>query len=399
MKATFRIVTPAAATAAAALLLTACADKPVRIPGGAFVDEPYQGETETRPGTIPSNGTDIKDTEIIYIDDDVPVGPVEEKGPKGGSSAQQGGSSAVQSGDGPQVQPIEQPGAGSSAPEGSVKYKVVEDDTLWSISRVFGVSLDNLAEVNGIDKNAIIKPGQIIMIPPDAKNAVGKPIPKKNTQSSSSASASGSASSPKASSEAKDGENIYIVKSGDTLSEIAERYHVKTADLAAANKIKMSSIIHPGQTLIIPASGKAAAASSATAASAPSSKTEPAAGRTTPKAASSATASAPSSKTEPAAGATTPKSGESSGGVVGPIGGASSPRPAASQTATGASSGSASSRAPETGTISIPIEFDATIEEVAAIHERNLQELMRLNPSFKPGQIIPVGTIIKLPVY
>ena len=414
MKATFRIVTPAAATAAAALLLTACADKPVRIPGGAFVDEPYQGETETRPGTIPSNGTDTMETEVIYIDDDVPVGPVEDKGSKGGSSAQQGGttaqqggSSAVQSGDGPQVQPVEQPGAGSGAPEGSVEYRVVADDTLWSIGMVFGVSVDRLAEVNGIDKNAIIKPGQIIMIPPDAKNAVGKPVPKKNTQTSSSASASasGSASSSKAS-EAKDGENIYVVKKGDTLSEIAERCHVKTADLAAANKIKLNDIIRPGQTLIIPASGKAAAstakpstASSGTTASAPSTKTETAAATTTPKSASGTQKTAPSTKTEPAAGATTPKSGESSGGVVGPIGGASSPRPAASQTATGASSGSASSRAPETGTISIPIEFDATIEEVAAIHERNLQELMRLNPSFKPGQIIPVGTIIKLPVY
>ena len=42
MKATFRIVTPAAAVsaAAAALLLTGCADKPVRVPGGAFYDEP-----------------------------------------------------------------------------------------------------------------------------------------------------------------------------------------------------------------------------------------------------------------------------------------------------------------------------------------------------------------------
>ena len=81
MKATIRIVTPAAATAAAALLLTACAEKPVRIPGGAFVEEPYQGETVTRTQTqtIPSNGTDTMEAEIIYIDTDVPVGPVEEK--------------------------------------------------------------------------------------------------------------------------------------------------------------------------------------------------------------------------------------------------------------------------------------------------------------------------------
>ena len=57
MKAKSRIVVPAAASAAVAvLLLTGCADKPVRIPGGAFVEEPYTGETESKSHTVLSNG-------------------------------------------------------------------------------------------------------------------------------------------------------------------------------------------------------------------------------------------------------------------------------------------------------------------------------------------------------
>ena len=53
MNAKFRIVIPATASAAvAAVLLTACADKPIRVPGGTFVEEPYTGETTTKPHTV-----------------------------------------------------------------------------------------------------------------------------------------------------------------------------------------------------------------------------------------------------------------------------------------------------------------------------------------------------------
>ena len=108
MKATIRIVTPAAATAAAALLITACADKPVRVPGGTFVEEPYRGETVTSTQTqtpteaAPSTGTEIVENETIYIDDDVPVGPVENEGQQVGTSDQQG----AQQGNDIQLQPV-----------------------------------------------------------------------------------------------------------------------------------------------------------------------------------------------------------------------------------------------------------------------------------------------------
>ena len=203
MKATFRIVTPAAASAAvAALLLTGCADKPVRIPGGSFVEEPYSGETTSRSQTLQSNGEKTYEAEVIYIENDVPVGPVENEGKagaqQGDASAQQGGASVQQGGS--QLQPVEQqPVEKSNVPEGSVEYKVVKGDTLWGIGMVYGVSVARLAEINGLDEKAPLKIGQVIMIPPDAKNAVGKPIPqKKDTKpAASTATKADSASSAK----------------------------------------------------------------------------------------------------------------------------------------------------------------------------------------------------------
>ena len=429
MKATIRIVTPAAATAVAALLFTACAEKPVRIPGGAFVEEPYQGETVTRTQTqtIPSNGTDTMEAEIIYIDTDVPVGPVE-------NNARQDDLAGLQGGD-QQLQPVEQqPETKSSAPEGSVEYKVVKGDTLWGIGMVYGVSADRLAEINGISKNSTLKVGQVLMIPPDAKNAVGKPIPQKKADAAKSNATSTKAetstksstttkteTSTKASAStktpvAKDGETLYVVKSGDNLSTIAYRHHVKLADLIAANKVDPKAILRVGQTLVIPAAGtKAASTSTSTKTSTTSSstgtKTDTA---TTTK---SGSAAATTTKTNSAATTTTKatetsqqKAGEGTGGIVEPLSGSSvsgssstgssaTTRPAATQPASsGSSLGLAPvSAVPDAGVLPIITDFDATIEELADYHGRSLVEMMRLNPQFKSGQRIPRGTSINLP--
>ena len=424
MKATFRIVTPAAASAAvAALLLTGCADKPVRIPGGSFVEEPYSGETTSRSQIIPSNGENTLETEIIYIENDIPVGPVEEEGKaggqQGGASVQQGGASAQQGG-ASQLQPVEQqPVEMSNVPEGSVEYKVVKGDTLWGIGMVYGVSVARLAEINGLDEKAPLRIGQVIMIPPDAKNAVGKPIPEKKpaaststTKPASAASTAKPASTTKAQPVAKDGETLYVVKSGDNLSMIAYRHHVKLADLIAANKVDPKATLRVGQTLVIPAASKSATAtSSATTstttkpAAATTTKTEPA---TTTKPAATTTKTEPAATTKPAA-TSQPKAGEGTGGIVEPIGGSmggsasttktepvTTTKPAATSTLPALDPVSSLSDA---DVISVPIDSESTLEEVANIHDRNLEDLIRLNPSFKPGQKIPAGTAIRMPLF
>ena len=418
MKATFRIVTPAAASAAvAALLLTGCADKPVRVPAGTFVEEPAEGESASANAqTAVSGGEKEFEGEIIYIDNDVPVGPVENEGKaggqQGGTSAQQGGSSAQQGGT---LQPVEQDTAAkSNAPEGSVEYKVVKGDTLWGIGLVYGVSVARLAEINGIDEKAPLKVGQVLMIPPDAKNAVGKPVPEKKAETkpasstkTDSASSAKPASATKAQPVAKDGETLYVVKSGDNLSMIAYRHHVKLADLIAANKVDPKATLRIGQTLVIPAAG--AKAASGTTKPATTTKTDPA---STTKSATAATTTKPAAtttKTEPATtkpATTTTKAGEGTGGIVEPIGGsmggssASTPaattKPASGSTLPALDPVSALSDA---DVISVPIDSESTLEEVAEIHDRNLEDLIRLNPEFKPGQKIPAGTAVKMPLF
>ena len=419
MKATFRIVTPAAASAVAVLLLTGCADKPIRVPGGTFAEEPYTGETTTKTHTVISNGEEITDTEVIFIDDEVPVGPVEDKSQAGqqdgGASTQQGGTTTLQP-----VEQDQQQAAKSNAPEGSVEYKVVKGDTLWGIGMVYGVSVARLAEINGIDEKTPLKIGQVLMIPPDAKNAVGKPVEKKQekkqetkpattTTKTDSAATAKPSTTTKTQPVAKEGESLYVVKSGDNLSMIAYRHHVKLADLVAANKVDPKATLRVGQTLVIPAAGAKAATTSTTTttkpATATTTKTEPAS--TTKPATAATTKTEPASTTKPAA-TTQTKGGEGTGGVVEPIGGSSMGGNSGSASASTSASPAAATSAPaldpvfslsDADVISVQIDSESTLEEVANIHDRNIEDLIRLNPEFKSGQKIPAGTAVKMPLF
>ena len=421
MKATFRIVTPAAAVsaAAAALLLTGCADKPVRVPGGAFYDEPYQGgsgttsQAQTQP--VSAGEEEIVETEIIYIENDVPVGPVENDVESAGHS--QAGSQQVQDRQ-PEVKPVET--AKSNVPEGSVEYKVVKGDTLWGIGMVYGVSVQRLAEINGIDEKAPLRVGQVLMIPPDAKNAVGKPIPQKKTETKPATTTTAkpadntkkTTTSVSAKPIAKEGESLYVVKSGDSLSVIAQRHHVKLAELVAANKVDPKAILRVGQTLVIPAAGSKAASTSTT------TKTDTKAAATTKTDAKADTktdtkAATTTTKTDTKAATTTTKTssgasnaGEGSGGIVEPLGGGSfggaSSTPATTTPATTKPAASASSALPavsgvDANVLPITTEFESTIEDLADYHDRKLEDMLRLNPQFKTGQKIPAGTIVNLP--
>ena len=55
--------------------------------------------------------------------------------------------------------------------------------------------------------------------------------------------------------------STYTVKSGDSVGLIAQRLKVKLDDLLSANKLLPASVIHPGQVLVVPGAPAAASAS------------------------------------------------------------------------------------------------------------------------------------------
>ncbi len=146
-------------------------------------------------------------------------------------------------------------------------HEVQKGETLYSISRSYGVTVDSVKKLNGFSENDI-KIGQKIKIPEDSKTA----------QAASSASPSNSKSAEtdkKSSSASSDG--IYVVQKGETWFGISRKYGISVAELQKMNGADSSSALKIGQKLKVPGKtdkNSEAASSSSKNVVAASSKTE-----------------------------------------------------------------------------------------------------------------------------
>ncbi|MGP8152805.1 MAG: NlpC/P60 family protein [Smithella sp.] len=109
----------------------------------------------------------------------------------------------------------------------AIQYKVKNGDTLYSISRKFGISLNEIRQANNLQKSRI-KPRQILNISPES------------SLESSSKHTARSKSKPA----------YYTVKKGDTLSGIAKKTHHPVKQIMALNHISHNSL-RSGQKLVL----------------------------------------------------------------------------------------------------------------------------------------------------
>ena len=120
------------------------------------------------------------------------------------------------------------------------EYVVVSGDTLGKIAHSHGVTLKALEAANpGVDPKKL-HPKQKLNIP------------------AGSSSMSSTTSADMGAGSVESGET-YVVKSGDTLTKIAKKYHVKVKALQSANNLT-STQIHVGLKLKIPVSAESAPA-------------------------------------------------------------------------------------------------------------------------------------------
>ena len=137
----------------------------------------------------------------------------------------------------------------------SATYVVKPGEWLSRIASKNGVKFADLLAVNGFSMSTVIHPGQTIKLP---------------TATSSTGTSRGSS---RPSSVAVGGS--YTVKSGDFFSRIASKNGVKVSDLLAVNGFSMSTVIHPGQTIKLPASGSTGTSSSSSSVSSSSASPAP----------------------------------------------------------------------------------------------------------------------------
>jgi LysM repeat protein len=119
---------------------------------------------------------------------------------------------------------------------GKIIHVVQAYQTLSTISKAYGVNLDRLLALNGLQVDWPLQIGQKLLIDPGFITPSPTPRPltsiEKLTQES-------------------DGKYYHIVKSGETLSWIAQLYEIRVSDLMAWNGLDNSSVIHPNEKLVL----------------------------------------------------------------------------------------------------------------------------------------------------
>jgi membrane-bound lytic murein transglycosylase D len=108
-------------------------------------------------------------------------------------------------------------------------HLVRQGDTLWDISRAYGVSITAIQDANGMGRRTLLRPGGTLKIP---------------TGSASSSAASSPAS-------VSSGAFAYRVQRGDTLGRIARRFDTSSRAIAASNGIGVNDTIYVGQRLAV----------------------------------------------------------------------------------------------------------------------------------------------------
>ena len=97
----------------------------------------------------------------------------------------------------------------------TITYTVRPGNTLYGIAQFFGSEVKAIAKANGLRPPYTVYPNQELVIP------VGKLNPPR----------------------------YYVVRPGDTITSIADRYGLELEDLLNLNRLENPNIIYPGQIL------------------------------------------------------------------------------------------------------------------------------------------------------
>lgn len=140
----------------------------------------------------------------------------------------------AQSGAGPGRALKTSPERTDEASEGSAVYVVRPGETVWGIARLHGVSSEDLIRWNGLDRRALVRPGDRLVLGPAAGRGV-----------------SGQATQRASPSRVAAGGRVHVVRPGDSLWGIARQYGVPLALLLERNGLEPSSILRPGDRLVV----------------------------------------------------------------------------------------------------------------------------------------------------
>ncbi len=134
---------------------------------------------------------------------------------------------------------------------GPRSHTVQPGDTLYAISRTYGVAVDDLRQWNGLPADGLIRIGEVLTvgeIPTTDDATGGAPVPALPADEA-----------PSPPSGARD--ETYVVQPGDTLTAIAARFGTTAIALGRLNDLP-GDLLQAGQTLRVPRAGAGPAGAS-----------------------------------------------------------------------------------------------------------------------------------------
>lgn len=113
------------------------------------------------------------------------------------------------------------------------KYKVQKGDTLYSISKKFQITVQELRAANNLSENDVLKADTVLIIPSaDITNAVSLTSDTKNQKVDKNIKTS-----------------VHVVQKGETLYRIAKNNNMTVSELLLLNNLDSNSVIKVGQKL------------------------------------------------------------------------------------------------------------------------------------------------------
>jgi LysM repeat protein len=104
-------------------------------------------------------------------------------------------------------------------------YTVRAGDTITQIARKFQLSSNQLLQINNLQANSLLVPGQKLKL---VANAI---VPASQSKANAA--------------------TVHVVKRGDTVNSIAKQHGISITTVLAMNKLSATAIIFPGQRLLI----------------------------------------------------------------------------------------------------------------------------------------------------
>jgi peptidoglycan lytic transglycosylase D len=123
------------------------------------------------------------------------------------------------------------PGHGAT----TIRYKVRNGESLWTIAGKYNTTVERLRSINALSRKERLRAGQVIRVPAAVDTVADPgPSPRRVTPAPSNAP------------------RTHVVRRGETLSSIANRYGVALSALRSANKMDDGSVLKAGSRLVIP---------------------------------------------------------------------------------------------------------------------------------------------------